>query len=1118
LSILDPELIELAKKTVAEGKKTQLETALVCAVDNGDLATIAAVMEQVKMMRLQINFQVAMVAESLTRNYNLNKVKLSLKEAILSTPKAQLEVPIRKCEGYYMDPQNPLLQKLVSLTQMSELTVAISRVQDFVSGASSCMAFSAFGSPMFRRVYNFLNRFDMKRFSAQDRRLLISVILQFCGTALMSSYLMGDSLPNLTRLIKHGLTCCSHFHVETEPMQLARLSVGLCSRSLGGDIGEAELVVRGENRQDFSVFAEDNSICGQPNPIYAVDKYNLLNLATENVTGGLLSTFMRRPSLTHTAKGHSDAVALVSFTATSITKSLLRFQSAGSKDKQNSDGVSQSEVCRLFEALQVVMGDKALSTIESNKSAIKASLITGKHTDVVEVAMELISAGIKITSLADELYLHVCKQLSGNPNPRSTEQGWKIMSLYLHYFAPSEHFLPYLQNYIRTALKKCIFGRRLIQLPLASGVHAEVTDPQHEDYENIDDGLIIYNLLNYCIQLLAVIEMSYRTAKNSTSQQPASLTPLNSTSNAGSSFVPKKLHRRDVEFVLVPKTSTFVEVILMTGSKYRMSCQYGELTNPVSLALQTYLRYTGLSFSQLFDALRRKKAHICADSEACDSTLLRSFTTSLFRGFGVYFHTNVDPDDEGEVVDVDTEVVSDMQRIPVQPEERQFIDYKYDLVWDIMTVAKEVRQEKTSTGHSGEYSEHDQDGNLEKLDSEVFPAGTFIIRRRVGVPSEKFASHFELFGDDVAVRDIHSLQCLWEAWLCKSHAHVPFDYGRIDLHFAEDCRYVNSGLYGSTSCRLFLLALQLSLGWEDEASDEWGEGHSAVLSGCDLSVRPIYKFPIVGDSADGLDGSVHGGDLGTTRQSLAAEQFRKSVYQHIQRGSVSAAEEGSHLTAPSSGHASDDDNSELHLRNSNNSVEDDDVVSLYSSVDYDEHTEPDEDQRFYRQPIRSYQSLRECDIAEIILKIKHFGFEEYDDEAVVKQVIDTVAQIHQLAIELSIPTSSPRFRYFLKRAYVEYVHSLPLFASHFSSGRIMHAVLMESAEQVSHSAPVPLPEVPLGSDVLITLNCCGIQLLDPSDWSVLFQAPLFDVEGVSSAPIATANDADDAVFDSSKLF
>eukprot|EP00457_Paulinella_chromatophora_P001361 gb/GEZN01001363.1/.p1 GENE.gb/GEZN01001363.1/~~gb/GEZN01001363.1/.p1 ORF type:complete len:973 (+),score=227.55 gb/GEZN01001363.1/:107-3025(+) len=64
------------------------------------------------------------------------------------------------------------------------------------------------------------------------------------------------------------------------------------------------------------------------------------------------------------------------------------------------------------------------------------------------LAQTIVSYGVNVPAIRDEVFCQICKQTRNNPNLPSVLQGWKLMALCVSAFPPSKDFERYLINYI----------------------------------------------------------------------------------------------------------------------------------------------------------------------------------------------------------------------------------------------------------------------------------------------------------------------------------------------------------------------------------------------------------------------------------------------------------------------------------------------------------------------------------------------------------------------------------------------------------------------------------------------------------------------------------------------
>ena len=86
-------------------------------------------------------------------------------------------------------------------------------------------------------------------------------------------------------------------------------------------------------------------------------------------------------------------------------------------------------------------------------------------------------------------------------------------------------------------------------------------------------------------------------------------------------------------------------------------------------------------------------------------------------------------------------------------------------------------------------------------------------------------------------------------------------------------------------------------------------------------------------------------------------------------------------------------------------------------------------------------------------------------------------------------THSPRFRYMMKRGYLQYLMTNPLYGYHISSA-IMNRVMSVVIEEGTKSKVLSKQR-----EIIIAMSPQGFHILD-MNWELLFSSPLWDVESI----------------------
>ena len=313
-------------------------------------------------------------------------------------------------------------------------------------------------------------------------------------------------------------------------------------------------------------------------------------------------------------------------------------------------------------------------------------------------------------------------------------------------------------------------------------------------------------------------------------------------------------------------------------------------------------------------------------------------------------------------------------------------------------------------------------------------------------------------------------------------------------------------------------------------TSEWGcEGVTSVLADCDLSIRPIHSKPHnFKSSLHSSRGSQSSGSRGGRRASKVTRLstfFRRSIMgpsevqrigEHYRRrltlkdagsfalygdafGKKRDMRDGGSVRSDSEASGTslldynDDEGSEFYETSDSDSSYDTDKSEHNPSSPDTSDSENEKERKkaatltrerekgirpYGRAPIVSYSDLYKHEKVELAAKLRSMGIDEETHGTVdLERIIDWTVKFHQITDQPSGPigTDSPQYRYLLKRAYLHYLQTWPLYGFHFSE-----AVLLDGAHGQRN--------------VLVGVSPNGLMLLDPKEWTVVLRASLHDIE------------------------
>lgn len=1124
ITLIDPDLIEEAKKTVRKAKIKSIRIDLRKGIKAMSLELLTKALQLASDLDV-IQGPVIEEAKLCVRSIKEKSIKRDVLVAAKLVPKAQLRELISIAETVNLDPNIKSYRRLLILADKSELFQHIMRARG---------ALEIKNEEMFVKAFKAIIRTDLKQFTTLDRLMLTAVIFQHTGYVVLKMATQGVPVHLLSKLFRHALSCSSQLLVETEPMDLGKIMMMMFAGTENINIRQSMVHTRQPLSSQGKIANISSYLDGiklfLPDPQFAIFKYPRLRAYSSHKSRGLGITnpFSQR-------RNQLNALELLDHTTTGIAKSLLKYDPL--------QGVDQKYCIEAFHALQVIMGDLTVASIP--RWTRKGSLFAEK--EVYKIVVNLIElASKKQPLLANEIYFQCVKQLTSNPSDQSLIRGWILLTLYFHTFPPSKDSLGYLQHFVTSSISELQQKREAIKTD--TGVPKDDDDGNDKNQFNAEEFRIqkdlmlrrnkyLLHLTGYCDFLLRTLEVYYlrdhasliaRTKREENlSLRPYPVFPSNSVIS------------KDMVELAFEQNPIEIEVVLMTGSIIRLNISYGQFYSPYTLLqflferivaideynsvfdtyVDIYEEAQGSNVVEVLDAVKQDATVNAATDKTLTSRQKESEDVktnrlqSLFRGFGLYCTDESDLNDAKSMVD--------LQKIPVQPKSDRWIDWTYDLQWDLLlNNAQNVPTENFL---------HDDKSTKFKS------SNTLVLRRKVAMRSEFFADTYQIFGTQIPENDSTALVNLWNNWLQTTGQVLPLDSLRLDLIFAEDTRAVNSGLYPlSTDSFHYLMGLQVAICWINESAALWGDGDDDVADGANLSIRPCYKFrpkhllherKILTDK-NGEDIKVS--SPMSEEIDPAARQIRSSVRKSAPRRSVWQIGKSSTPSADSESDNSvteneekqrdsdvSSDESEINrmveetkkkLQMQEDSEYESDASSEYvSSVESDDSV-LDETMAFRtkaRNPIKSFASMTELEREELLRILESIGVNM--DNVSLEKLVHWISQFHEVAVDAKIPLTSPKYRYLLKRAYTHYLMSCPLYGcSYFSSVLLTESLKKNNrktaAFETEDSGKDKTNEIvhskntlDFNQDILVCIDSTGITFLDPDSWAIIFKSPIHDL-------------------------
>jgi hypothetical protein len=154
-----------------------------------------------------------------------------------------------------------------------------------------------------------------------------------------------------------------------------------------------------------------------------------------------------------------------------------------------------------------------------------------------------------------------------------------------------------------------------------------------------------------------------------------------------------------------------------------------------------------------------------------------------------------------------------------------------------------------------------------------------------------------------------------------------------------------------------------------------------------------------------------------------------------------------------------------------------------SSSEYITSSDEEDSMEFNKRPIKSYDELASSLILDdLVSLIESFEINKFNINQ--KEVIEWVIKFHKIAIICDVKINSPRYRYLLKRIYIEFLRaSVPNYGDKIFK---ISKLLFKSADSKANKEFL--------SDLLLSVSIEGIKIFDKESFHIVFHCPLCDLQ------------------------